>query len=73
MYTPIKRQCNNAINEMASPRTPETSLSFSRELRQVLQERNLLTVKSRSKGKWCKYKQQMTFKYVYLYLQYVPC
>lgn len=51
MYTPIKRQCNNAVNEMASPRTPETPLSFSRELRQVLQERNLLTVKSRNKGK----------------------
>ncbi|XP_061390661.1 uncharacterized protein LOC133326000 [Musca vetustissima] len=49
MYTPIKRQCSNAINEMASPRTPETPLSFSRELRQVLQERNLLTVKTRNK------------------------
>lgn len=50
MYTPIKRQCSNAINEMASPRTPETPLSFSRELRQVLQERNLLTAKTRNKG-----------------------
>ncbi|XP_023295636.2 putative protein tag-52 isoform X1 [Lucilia cuprina] len=49
MYTPIKRPCNNAVNEMASPRTPETALSFSRELRQVLQERNLLTVKTRNK------------------------
>lgn len=51
MYTPIKRQCSNAVNEMASPRTPETPLSFSRELRQVLQERNLLTAKTRNKGK----------------------
>ncbi|TMW41574.1 hypothetical protein DOY81_013347, partial [Sarcophaga bullata] len=49
MYTPIKRQCSNAVNEMASPRTPDTPLSFSRELRQVLQERNLLTAKSRNK------------------------
>ncbi|KAM7357274.1 rho guanine nucleotide exchange factor 4 [Cochliomyia hominivorax] len=49
MYTPIKRQCSNAVNEMASPRTPETPLSFSRELRQVLQERNLLTAKTRNK------------------------
>lgn len=52
MYTPIKKQCRNAVNEMASPRTPETPLSFSRELRQVLQERNLLTAKTRNKGKF---------------------
>uniref|UniRef100_A0A1A9WEK9 DH domain-containing protein n=1 Tax=Glossina brevipalpis TaxID=37001 RepID=A0A1A9WEK9_9MUSC len=44
-----ERSWNSSVNEMASPRTPETSLSFSRELRQVLQERNLLTAKSRSK------------------------
>lgn len=52
MYTPIKRQCSNAVNEMASPRTPDTPLSFSRELRQVLQERNLFTAKTRNKGKF---------------------
>ncbi|KAI9586905.1 myosin-M heavy chain [Glossina fuscipes] len=49
MYTRKERSYSSPVNEMASPRTPETALSFSRELRQVLQERNLLTAKSRTK------------------------
>ncbi|KAH8302004.1 hypothetical protein KR044_001798 [Drosophila immigrans] len=44
MFTP--RQKNQAQGVTMSPHTP---LSFSRELRQVLQERNLLTAKSRRK------------------------
>ncbi|EDV40568.1 uncharacterized protein Dana_GF23861 [Drosophila ananassae] len=44
MYTP--RQKSFGKGYVPSPQTP---LSFSRELRQVLQERNLLTAKSRRK------------------------
>ncbi|XP_034655759.1 uncharacterized protein LOC117893295 [Drosophila subobscura] len=44
MYTPKQKIFGNS--RAASPHTP---LSFSRELRQVLQERNLLTAKSRRK------------------------
>ncbi|KAL7732077.1 hypothetical protein ACLKA6_015838 [Drosophila palustris] len=44
MFTP--RQKNHKQGVGMSPHTP---LSFSRELRQVLQERNLLTAKSRKK------------------------
>ncbi|XP_037952714.1 kalirin [Teleopsis dalmanni] len=52
MHTPpIKRNANSTINEMVyhTPRTPQPSISFSKELRQALQERNLLTAKSRNK------------------------
>ncbi|EDV95919.1 rhoGEF domain-containing protein gxcJ [Drosophila grimshawi] len=44
MFTPRHKSHNQAVG--SSPHTP---LSFSRELRQVLQERNLLTAKSRKK------------------------
>ncbi|EDW37715.1 GL21162 [Drosophila persimilis] len=44
MYTPKKKMFGHGL--APSPHTP---LSFSRELRQVLQERNLLTAKSRRK------------------------
>lgn len=46
MLTPRQKNHGKAVG--VSPHTP---LSFSRELRQVLQERNLLTAKSRKKGK----------------------
>lgn len=45
MYTPRQKSFGKGF--VPSPQTP---LSFSRELRQVLQERNLLTAKSRRKG-----------------------
>ncbi|EDW73393.2 uncharacterized protein Dwil_GK16672 [Drosophila willistoni] len=44
MYTPRQKHHGQAF--ASSPQTP---ISFSRELRQVLQERNLLTAKSRRK------------------------
>ncbi|XP_068149128.1 FYVE, RhoGEF and PH domain-containing protein 6 isoform X1 [Drosophila tropicalis] len=44
MYTPRQKHFGQAF--ASSPQTP---ISFSRELRQVLQERNLLTAKSRRK------------------------
>ncbi|EDW50813.1 FYVE, RhoGEF and PH domain-containing protein 3 [Drosophila sechellia] len=44
MFTPRQKGYGNGF--ISSPQTP---LSFSRELRQVLQERNLLTAKSRRK------------------------
>ncbi|XP_017091147.1 FYVE, RhoGEF and PH domain-containing protein 3 [Drosophila bipectinata] len=46
MYTPRQKSCIPSKGFVPSPQTP---LSFSRELRQVLQERNLLTAKSRKK------------------------